>query len=110
MKFTRSRGIEENMMKWRKSLYEIIEVAADNNKLSKLYDWFMMIAIVASIIPLAVRNGNEITKILDEITVIIFIVDYIFRLLTADFKLTKGMESFIEYPFTPISVYANGYY
>lgn len=91
-------------MKWRESLYEIIEIADENNKLSKLYDCFMMIAIVASIFPLAVRNGNEFTKILDVITVIIFIVDYIFRVLTADLKLKKGKKSFVEYPFTPMAI------
>ena len=91
-------------MKWRKSLYEIIEVADERNKLSKLYDWIMMIVIVASIIPLAVRNGNELTKTLDAITVIIFIADYILRLLTADFKLKNGKKSFIGYPFTPMAV------
>lgn len=45
-------------MKWRKSLYDIIEVADEQNTLSKLYDWMMMIVIVVSIIPLAVRNAN----------------------------------------------------
>lgn len=45
-------------MKWRKSLYDIIEVADEQNTLSKLYDWMMMIVIVVSIIPLAVRNVN----------------------------------------------------
>ena len=36
-------------MKWRKSLYDIIEVADEQNTLSKLYDWMMMIVIVVSI-------------------------------------------------------------
>lgn len=91
-------------MKWRKSLYEIIEVADEQNTLSKLYDWLMMIVIVVSIIPLAVRNANELTKTLDAVTVIIFIIDYILRLLTADLKLKKGKKSFVEYPFTPMAV------
>lgn len=91
-------------MKWRKSLYEIIEVADEQNTLSKLYDWMMMIVIVVSIIPLAVRNANELTKTLDAVTVIIFIIDYILRLLTADLKLKKGKKSFVEYPFTPMAV------
>ena len=43
-----------------------------------------MIVIVVSIIPLAVRNANELTQMLDFVTVIIFIIDYILRLLTAD--------------------------
>ena len=87
-------------MKWRKSLYDIIEVADEQNTLSKVYDWMMMIVIVVSIIPLAVRNANELTKTLDFATVIIFIIDYILRLLTADLKLKKGKKSFAEYPFT----------
>ena len=81
-------------MKWRKSLYDIIEVADEQNTLSKLYDWMMMIVIVVSIIPLAVRNANELTQMLDFVTVIIFIIDYILRLLTADLKLKKGKKSF----------------
>lgn len=91
-------------MKWRKSLYDIIEVADEQNTLSKLYDWMMMIVIVVSIIPLAVRNANELTKMLDFVTVIIFIIDYILRLLTADLKLKKGKKSFAEYPLTPMAV------
>ena len=91
-------------MKWRKSLYDIIEVADEQNTLSKLYDWMMMIVIVVSIIPLAVRNANELTKMLDFVTVIIFIIDYILRLLTADLKLKKGKKSLAEYPLTPMAV------
>ena len=91
-------------MKWRKSLYDIIEVNDEQNTISKLYDWMMMIVIVVSIIPLAVRNANELTQMLDFVTVIIFIIDYILRLLTADLKLKKGKKSFAEYPFTPMAV------
>lgn len=90
-------------MKWRKSLYDIIEVNDEQNTISKLYDWMMMIVIVASIIPLAVRNANEFTKTLDFVTVIIFIIDYILRLLTADLKLKKRKEIICR-----ISVYTNG--
>ncbi len=59
--------------------YRIIEVADEQNTLSKLYDWMMMIVIVVSIIPLAVRNANELTQMLDFVTVNIFIIDYILR-------------------------------
>ncbi len=90
-------------MKWRKSLYDIIEVNDEQNTISKLYDWMMMIVIVVSIIPLAVRNANELTQMLDFVTVIIFIIDYILRLLTADLKLKKRKEIICR-----ISVYTNG--
>ena len=37
---------------------------------------------------------------LDFVSTIIFIIDYILRLLTADYKLGKGKLSFFLYPFT----------
>ena len=36
----------------------------------------------------------------DFVSTIIFIIDYILRLLTADYKLGKGKLSFLLYPFT----------
>ncbi len=36
--------------------------------------------------------------------VAVFIVDYIARWLTADFKLKKGAASFFIYPFTPMAI------
>ena len=79
-------------MKWGKSLYDIIEVADEQNILSKLYDWMMMIVIVVSIIPLAVRNANELTQMLDFVTVIIFIIDYILRVLMSLSMYSKSRE------------------
>ena len=37
----------------RKRLFEIVEVSQDNDKLSTIYDIFMMLVILMSIIPLA---------------------------------------------------------
>ena len=34
----------------------------------------------------------------------IFIIDYILRLITADFKVKKGKWSFLIYPFTPMAI------
>ena len=42
----------------RKSIFEIIEVAKDDNRLSKLYDRFMMGVIVISIIPLFFKTSH----------------------------------------------------
>lgn len=88
----------------RKRLYEIIEVSQDGDRVSAVYDITMMIAIVVSIIPLAFKNPSRLFTIIDVVTVILFIVDYVFRLLTADYKLNKGAKSFVEYPFTPMAI------
>lgn len=84
----------------RKRLYEIIEIGEEDDILSRLYDLIMMVTIIVSIIPLCTHSENAAFWWIDKITVVIFIIDYIARLLTADFKLQKGAMSFVEYPFT----------
>ena len=92
-------------MKWRKRLYEVIETARDDDKISEIYDSFMMITIVASIIPLTMPTyENELIRWIDRVTAMIFIVDYLLRLITADYKLGNKISSFVKYPFTPMAV------
>ncbi|MDD3403668.1 MAG: ion transporter [Hespellia sp.] len=89
----------------RKRIYEIIEVSKEKDKASMVYDCFMMIAIILSIIPLAFKNQNEVFLLIDKVTVCIFIIDYLLRLATADFKLKEGkILSYIRYPFTPMAI------
>ena len=91
-------------MKFRKRLFEVIEIADDGDKLSNFYDVFMMITIVISIIPMAFKNSYPVFEIMDKVTVIIFIIDYVLRILTADMKLKKGIGSFFLYPITPMAL------
>lgn len=93
-----------NNKDWRNRLFEIIEVAEDGDKLSNTYDIFMMITIVASIVPMAFKTTNTVFSIVDKVTVIIFIIDYVLRLLTADIKMKKGIGSFFIYPITPMAI------
>lgn len=91
-------------MDYRKKLYDIIEVADDSNSLSGAYDVFMMITIIVSIIPLAFKGTNTIFSIIDKVTVSIFIFDYLLRFLTADYKINKGIKSFVIYPFSIMAI------
>lgn len=88
----------------RQRIYEVIEVADENDKLSTIYDSFMMIVIFVSIIPLAFLETNIYFEWIDRITVSIFIIDYILRIWTADLKLKSGAKSFLYYPFTPMAI------
>ena len=87
----------------RKRIFEIIEVSEDNDKYSKIYDAFMMITICISIFPLAFKNQTGLFNTIDKVAAFIFIVDYILRLSTADYKLKKGVISFAMYPFSFLS-------
>ena len=89
----------------RERIFEIIEVAQEGDRLSDLYDSFMLLAIIISIIPLAFKQSYQFFEVTDLITVVIFIIDYILRWLTADYKLQKkAVSSFVKYPFTPWAI------
>ena len=88
----------------RKRIFEIIELSHDDDVLSKAYDIFMMFTILLSIIPLAFKESPSIFYYIDKITVSIFIVDYILRLITADFKYGNKILSFIRYPFSTMAL------
>lgn len=89
----------------RKRIFEVIEVAKEGDKLSDIYDSIMLVAIIISIIPLAFKGTNSFFKTTDLITVAIFILDYVLRWVTADYKLNrKSFSSFVKYPFTPWAV------
>ena len=88
----------------RKKLYDILEPSKDNNTLSKIYDVFMIVVIIISIIPLLFKESYTILNILEYVTVSIFIIDYILRWLTSDLKLKKSAWSFLLYPITPMAI------
>ncbi|MBR4955875.1 MAG: ion transporter, partial [Clostridia bacterium] len=88
----------------RKKLFLIIEPEDGNNKLSAVYDFIMMATIVVSVIPLAFKQTNVVFQWIDYITVGIFVLDYILRIITADYKLNKSVLSFFVYPFTPMAI------
>ena len=88
----------------RKRLYEVIEVADEKDNLSKFYDVFMMIVIVCSLVPIATKGVGLFSPIIDHVTAVIFIIDYLLRLVTADLKLKKGAKSFCLYPITPMAI------
>ena len=84
----------------KKRIYEIIEQGKRGDKLSIAYDILMLIAIVVSIIPLMFVKAYPIFRIIEIVTVTLFIVDYILRWITADIRLGKKRMSFLIYPFS----------
>ena len=63
-------------MRYRKRLFEIIETAKESDQASNIYDIFMMVTIIVSIIPLAFKEELPAFVIIDKIAVVIFIIDY----------------------------------
>ncbi|MCR5491054.1 MAG: ion transporter [Bacilli bacterium] len=88
----------------RKRIFEIIETATEKDRLSNIYDIFMMLVIMTSIVSLCFKEETLAFTIIDRIALTIFIIDYLLRLFTADFKLKKGRASFFLYPITPMAL------
>jgi voltage-gated potassium channel len=99
------RKASEGAFTMRKKLYGIVEPADGANQLSQMYDLFMMLTIFASIIPLAFKAETTFFFVLDKVTVAIFIVDYLLRLFTADYKYEDhSILSFLRYPFSFMAI------
>lgn len=89
----------------RKRLYEIISASDGNSKISSVYDIFMIAVIIASIIPLVFKQSFSAFEIMDKICAGIFIIDYLLRWITADYKYSKrNAVSFLRYPFSAMAI------
>ena len=85
----------------RKRVYEIIEVSDGNDKTSSVYDGAMLAFIILSLIPLAFKTETRLFAVLDKVCVAVFILDYLLRFCTADYKYgKKSPASFLRYPFS----------
>lgn len=87
----------------RDKIYNLVEPPHGEER-ADLYDITMLCAIIISIIPLAFKETNTIFVLIDRITVILFIIDYFLRWITADLKLQRGGFSFIAYPFSLLAI------
>lgn len=89
----------------RKRIFQIIERSDGKDKLSTIYDFAMIIIIIISLVPLAFKEDTPFLKGLDKVCVCIFIIDYILRWITADYKFEKASPiSFIRYPVSPMAI------
>lgn len=94
--------------KWRQKLFELVDVVdttGDDVPDFDIYDFFMMTVIFISIIPLLFKQDTPILILIDKITVVIFIIDYLLRWITADIRAkSNSLFSFVKYPFTPMAM------
>lgn len=85
-------------------IYDLINRYRKGMWASRLYDWYMLIMIIASITPLMFIDDYPIFKVIEIVTVIAFIIDYLLRWSTANLQLKRGLLSYILYPFTPMAI------
>ncbi|MEE0867065.1 MAG: ion transporter [Clostridia bacterium] len=84
----------------RKKLFEVIEPSQNKNIISSIYDIFMILVILLSILPLCFKQTSNVLNIINTICLLVFIIDYFLRWFTADYKYNKkSLMSFMRYPF-----------
>ena len=91
-------------MSIRERIFQVIEPSGEGDRASRAYDIVMIAAIVISLVPLAFKETNLLFDVVDYVAGVLFLVDYVLRLCTADLKLGRGRSSFLRYPFTPMAI------
>ena len=85
-------------------IYDLINKDKKGMWASRLYDWYMLVMIISSIVPLMFIEDYPIFTTIEWITVSAFIIDYLFRWLTSNILLKRGWVSYLIYPFTPMAI------
>ncbi len=88
----------------QEKIYNLINRDRKGMWASRIYDWYMLVMIIASIVPLMFIEDYPIFKPIEIVTVIAFIIDYILRWTTSKLQLNKGWLSYVIYPFTPMAI------
>ncbi len=90
--------------KIRERIYKMVHVY-EGSLISVAYKWFMIATIVASLIPLTVKESKGVFVGIDYICLVVYIVDYILRWISADYKFNNHhWISYARYPFRLISI------
>lgn len=85
-------------------LYSLIEPNDGDAVGGRIYDSLMVVVIAASLVPLAFKESNPFFDGLEIFATVIFCLDYLLRLITAEEKLHRGTASYFIYPFTPAAI------
>lgn len=90
----------------RHQIFRLISRAHEHDKASKIYNFYICIAALLSVVPLMFKQTNSILDMIDLVTVYCLFLDYILRWMVADYSLkkSKGAWAFIIYPFTPYAI------
>ena len=81
---------DENMKKIKKRIFEIIQVAQDGDKASRIFDLFILALILVNVLLVILDTFNlpadvkNVFGLIETLSVVIFTVEYILRIWTSD--------------------------
>lgn len=85
-------------------VFEVIELARDNDRVSAAFDYSIMAIFILSLVPLAFKETTPLFAVINYVTAACFIVDYILRLLWTlwgdrsfkMFRYAKSIRIFVD--------------
>ncbi|SDB29255.1 voltage-gated potassium channel [Pseudobutyrivibrio sp. YE44] len=94
------------MYDFKRRIYEVLEVGSVEDRSSRAYDRLMTVAIIVGLVPLTLKGNSRYTIAIDIVTSILFLIDYVARVYTADYKMGyKNYKAYIAYLFTPLAIF-----
>lgn len=91
---------------FKQRIYEVIEVSRMGDNSSRAYDVLMTVAIIVGLIPMTLKHDNIFTFWIEIVTTTVFLIDYVARVYTADYKMGfKNYRAYIAYLFTPLALF-----
>ena len=90
---------KKKWMKWRKRLFEILEVGNDLDRVSRAYDYVNAFAIIVNLAVSIMYTYEGVRQqagfwllLIEDVTIAFFCIDYVLRLFTAKFLYPKETE------------------
>ncbi|MBR5394820.1 MAG: ion transporter [Bacteroidaceae bacterium] len=92
------------MIKILEKINVVIEPYKDD-KISRIYDWIMLVAIFIGVFPLMFRTQCKLFWFFDILSCLCFVADYILRWITCGVRSKrKTWLTYVIYPFTPMAI------
>lgn len=88
----------------RQKIANIIDRKSHSNWIYTAYDWFMVLTILVSLLPLMFMETHKVFWFTEMTSTIVFIVDYLLRWGTADIRKNNHKIAFVTYPFSPMAI------
>ena len=104
----------KNYTQIKKRVFEIISKGERGDLISQIFDWSIMTLIALSVISIILESFADLYakwqsafRIFEAITVIVFTIEYILRIWTADLLYPEAKHPRIKYffPLWPLSIY-----
>ena len=88
----------------RQKIADIIDRQSHTDRIGTAYDWFMVLAILVSLLPLMFMKPHRVFWYTELGSALVFIIDYVLRWGTADIRHNNRKTAFLTYPFSFMAI------